>query len=347
MNTTQTESDMSEFIVEQGLKSILAQLPEVPFKGKKVLVTGGAGFLGSWICDALVRLGAFVVCLDNLSTGRVENIKHLINQNKFSFVRVDINKWYPKGSFDIVVHGASIPSPEDYMRRPVEAMLPNSLSLFRLLEYARLREAAILHMSTSEVYGDAEVVPTPEEYWGWVNPTGMRSSYDEGKRFGEALCFSFLRQYNVDVRIARIFNSFGPKLDVNCRYARVIPTFIVQALRDEPMTIHGDGLQTRSFLYVTDTITALLKMMLFERCEGEVINIGGSREVTIVELARSIKRLTASNSTLEFQSARPDDPRRRCPDISKARKLINWKPLFSLEAGLSHTINWFRKVILH
>lgn len=336
---------MSAFIVEQGLRSILAQLPEDRFKGKKVLVTGGVGFLGSWLCGCLVNLGAHVVCVDNVSTGRVENIKHLLNHRKFLFVKADINEWHPSESFDFIAHGASIPSPEDYARRPVDAMLPNSLGLFRLLEYTRLRTSTILYMSTSEVYGDAEVIPTPEPYWGRVNSIGVRSCYYEGKRFGEALCVSYLRQYNVDVRIARIFNSFGPKLDVNGRYARVISRFIVQALRDEPLTIHGDGLQTRSFLYVTDTVTALLKMMLHDKCKGEVINIGSPHEVTIVELARNIKKLTASNSPITFQPPRPDDPKRRCPDISKASKLLDWRPTVSLGEGLSHTINWFKDVI--
>ncbi|MEM3871834.1 MAG: UDP-glucuronic acid decarboxylase family protein [Nitrososphaeria archaeon] len=313
--------------------------------GCKILVTGGAGFIGSWLCDILVGLGAKVACLDNLSSGRIDNIKHLLGNENFDFINVDVSRWSSEERFDIIVHGASVPSPDDYMSRPIETMLPNSIGLINLLENARKNGSTLLFMSTSEVYGDAMIVPTPETYYGYVNPIGLRSCYDESKRFGEALCMAYFRQYNVDVRIARIFNSYGPRLDVNARYARVISRFILQALRDEPITVHGDGRQTRSFAYITDTVTALVKMLANGRIKGEVLNIGNPQEISILELAEMVIKLTGSQSKIVFTESRPDDPKRRCPDISKTRKLIGWEPKVSLEDGLRYTIEWFRGVL--
>jgi len=309
-------------------------------RGKRVLVTGGAGFLGSWLCEALVEMGAHVTCLDNLSTGSIENISHLMGKENFSFLKEDVCKSCPEG-FDYIVHGASIPSPDDYMRRPVETMLPNSIGLLNCLESARKSDSVLLYMSTSEVYGDADLIPTPEHYWGRVNPIGPRSCYDESKRFGEALCMSYLREYGVDVRIARIFNTYGPRMDLSARYARVIPRFIIQALRNEPITVHGDGRQTRSFCYVSDMIKGLLKLLLSD-CKGEVVNLGGEEEISIIELANLIKELTSSSSSIIFLPAREDDPRRRKPDISKAKNL-GWRPSVPLRDGLALTIEWFRK----
>ncbi|MCR6691928.1 MAG: SDR family oxidoreductase [archaeon YNP-LCB-003-016] len=320
---------------------IVSQFSGDLFRGRRILVTGGAGFLGSWLCEALTILGANVSCLDNLSTSRVENIMHLKKYGNFKFIKADISEYHPEG-FDFIVHGASLPSPDDYMRRPVDTMLPNSLGLLNCLEAAR-KGSIVLYTSTSEVYGDAEIIPTPEDYWGKVNPIGLRSCYDESKRFGEALCMAYYRQYGVDVRVARIFNSYGPRLDPESRYARVIPRFIMQALRNEPLTIHGDGMQTRSFTYVTDTVNALIKMLINDGVRGEVVNIGSQNEVKIIDLAKMIIRLTGSSSKIVFTEARPDDPRRRCPDISKARKLLNWEPKISLEDGLKYTIEWFRR----
>jgi len=312
------------------------------FHGNNILVTGGAGFIGSWICDALIRLGSSVTCIDNLSTGRMRNIQHLRAFRNFSFINADVNAYNITRRYDMIIHCASIPSPDDYMRRPLESMLPNSVGLLNLLEAARRDDSIILFMSSSEVYGSANVIPTPEDYWGYVNPIGPRSCYDESKRFGEALCMAYYRQYGVDVRIARIFNTYGPRMDLEARYARVIPRFIIQALRGEPITIHGDGLQTRSFCYITDTVMALLKMLIVDKCRGEVVNIGSPHETTILELAKTIKRLTGSNSPLKFVEPRPDDPRRRCPDITKARRLLGWEPKVPLEEGLKCTIEWFK-----
>jgi len=327
------------------VNEVSSRLPADSFKGLSVLVTGGAGFLGSWMCDALVELGAEVVCLDNLSTGRVGNVEHLMGREGFRFVKGDVSTWKPDKSFNVIIHGASIPSPDDYVRRPVETMMPNSLGLLNMLEHARKTDAAVLYTSTSEVYGDAKVIPTPEEYWGNVNPVGVRSCYDESKRFGEALCMAYHRQYGVDVRIARIFNTYGPRLDPEARYARVIPRFIMQALRGEPLTIHGDGRQTRSFCYVTDMVEALLKMAVLDSCRGEVINLGSPHETPIIDLAETVRRLVGSKSKLRFLPPRPDDPRRRCPDISKAKCILGWEPRVSLEEGLKWTIRWFREVM--
>jgi len=320
---------------------IVSQFSRDLFRGRRMLVTGGAGFLGSWLCEALIMLGANVTCLDNLSTGRVENIMHLKDYENFKFIEADVSEYHPRG-FDFIVHGASLPSPDDYMSRPVETMLPNSIGLLNCLEAAR-NGVRVLYMSTSEVYGDAEVIPTPEDYWGRVNPIGLRSCYDESKRFGEALCMAYYRQYGVDVRIVRIFNTYGPRLNPESKYARVIPRFIMQALRNEPLTVHGDGMQTRSFTYVTDTINALIKILVNDNVKGEVLNIGGQNEVRIIDLAEMIIRLTGSSSKMIFTEARPDDPRRRCPDISKAKRLLGWEPKISLEDGLKYTIEWFRR----
>ena len=311
--------------------------------GNNILITGGAGFIGSWLCDALVRLGVNVICVDNLTTGSVTNIQHLKSLRYFSFIRANINEWNPSKHFDVIIHCASIPSPDDYMSRPVETILPNSIGLLKLLETARRNDSILLFTSSSEIYGDTKIIPTPEDHWGYVNPIGPRSCYNEAKRFGEALCMAYYRQYGLDVRIARIFNTYGPRMDIGARYSRVVPKFIIQALKNEPITIYGDGLQTRSFCYITDTIAALLRMLSISKCKGEVINIGSPHEITILELAKIIKKLVGSRSPLKFMKPRPDDPRRRCPDISKAKRLLKWKPKVALREGLKYTIEWFKK----
>jgi UDP-glucuronate decarboxylase len=311
----------------------------------KVLITGGAGFVGSWLSEALVVQGADVTVLDNLSTGSLKNVEHLMKFQNFKLVRGDVSDFEARERYDFIVHAASIPAPDAYAGRPVEAMLPNSLGTLRVLEASRMFGSAVLYISTSEVYGDAEVVPTPESYWGRVNPIGVRSPYDESKRFGEALCMAFFRHYGVDVRIARLFNTYGPRLDPNARYARVISRFITQALTGKPITVHGDGRQTRSFLYISDAVEALVRMMAKEGLKGEVINIGNPNEVAILELAQLVRKLTGSKSEVEFHPPRPDDPRRRCPDISKAKSLLEWEPKTTLEEGLRHTIKWFKQVL--
>jgi len=327
------------------LKVFIKGIEKDSVKDRTVLITGGAGFIGSWLAEALIALDAKVTALDNLSTGSLKNVKHLINLSNFKFLKSDVSNFKIEEEYDFIVHAASLPAPDMYIKRPVETMLSNSLGTLNVLEASRKHGSIVLYISTSEIYGDAEAIPTPENYWGKVNPIGVRSCYDESKRFGEALCMAYFREYGLDVRIARLFNTYGPRLDPNASYARVISRFIIQALDGHPITVHGDGKQTRSFLYISDAVNALVRMMIKKGLKGEVVNIGSPDEITILELAELVKRLTNSKSPLEFQPPRPDDPRRRCPDISKARRLLEWKPKIPLEEGLKLTIEWFKRVL--
>lgn len=276
--------------------------------------------------------------MDNFSTGRMENISHLpVRLLRGNVEEVELPR------FDLAFHGAALPAPDFYVKRPVEAMLPDSLGLLRVLRRAAESGGRVVFLSSSEVYGDPEVVPTPESYWGRVNPVGVRSPYDESKRFGEALCMAFRREYGVDVRVARIFNTYGPRLDPDSSYARVVTKFLVQALRGEPITVHGDGLQTRSFAYVSDVVNGLITIAHCERCAGEVYNVGSDEEVTILELAKLVKEVAGSASPIVHTPPRPDDPRRRRPDLSKLRAL-GWEPVVKLKEGLSLTLLWLRSL---
>jgi len=308
------------------------------FYGKKVMISGGAGFIGSYLAEELLRLGAHVTAVDNLSTGTVKNIQHLMGNPNFRFIEADASEVDAHG-YDYLIHGASIPSPDDYVRRPVETALSNVLGLLNFLRSGRM----VLYMSSSEVYGDPEIVPTPETYWGRVNPVGLRSCYDESKRFGEALAMAFSREHGVNVRIARIHNTYGPRMDVSGKYARAIPRFIMQALRNEPITIYGDGMQTRSFTYVSDMIDGLIRLMLSEY--QLPVNLGSEEEISVLDLANIIIRLTGSQSSVVFLPPFADDPRRRRPDISLARKVLGWEPKVPLEEGLRTTISYFREVL--
>jgi UDP-glucuronate decarboxylase len=330
------------WIIHEDTAKILSCLNRNYYEGKYFLVAGGAGFIGSWICDALVGLGALVDCIDDFSTGKNENIDHLLDKTSFKFIKEDACKFQSKKKYDYMLHLASRASPEEYQEHPIKTLQANSLGSYNLLELAEKCGARILFASTSEVYGDAQVVPTPETYWGNVNPIGVRSCYDEGKRFGEALFMAYQRQCGLNVRIARIFNSYGPRLRAEGAYGRVVSRFITQALTNQPLTVYGDGNQTRSFCYVTDTVTGLLLLLTNEKANGEVVNIGNPEEVTILELAQKIKRLAGSSSSLTFCPLPEDDPKRRCPDISKAEKLLRWKPRMSLDQGLARTIDWFK-----
>jgi UDP-glucuronate decarboxylase len=312
-------------------------------RSKRIAVTGGAGFLGSSLCDILISSKASVDCIDNLSTGLLENIEHLLNINDFRFQNFDIVQPSARdGKYDLILHFASHASPEEYQRKPIETLLANSEGTLNMLELSRKHDATLVYASSSEVYGNAEVIPTPETYWGNVNPIGPRSCYDEGKRFGEALCMAYHRAHGLDVRIVRIFNSYGPRLRSDGFYARALSRFIEQALSSRDITIHGRGDQTRSFCYVTDTLTAIVLAATRNEMKGEVLNIGNPHEVSILELAEKIKIITESKSKVTFHSRPPDDPQRRCPDISKANKLLGWSPTVTLDEGLRKTVEWFK-----
>jgi UDP-glucuronate decarboxylase len=311
------------------------------FEGKHLLVTGGAGFIGSWICDVLIGLGTTLDCLDDFSTGQNENMDHLVGKTSFRLIKADVSNFRSKLKYDCILHLASRASPEEYQQHPIKTLRANSMGSYNMLELARKDDAKILFASTSEVYGDAQSVPTLETYWGNVNPVGVRSCYDEGKRFGEALFMAYYRQHGLNVRIARIFNTYGPRLRAEGAYGRAVSRFITQALAGKPLTVYGDGMQTRAFCYVIDTVMGLLALLISESARGELVNIGNPEEVTILDLARRIKRLANTSSPIVFYPLPTDDPRRRCPDIGKAEKLLQWKPSVSLEQGLTRTITWF------
>lgn len=336
-------------IVYRGIVSILETLDgDVvdALRNRRFLISGGAGFLGSWLVDALYALKAEkITIVDNLSSGSVANIRHLMGTGRVELIEKPVESINPPKGYDYVIHMAARPSPDDYMEHPVETLLASSRGTEVMLEAARLSDAVFLLTSTSEVYGHAEVIPTPETYWGRVNPVGPRSCYDEGKRYAEALTVAYMRQYGVDARISRIFNTYGPRLDWRRPgYGRVVVRFIMQALRGEPLTIHGSGKQTRSFLYVADNIEAHIRLLEPRReLKGIIVNIGSDNEITILELAEKILELTGSTAGITHLPPRPEDPPRRRPDISRARSLLGWTPRTSLEEGLRETIEWIRR----
>lgn len=334
---------MIDKIILEDIERTKRNVRKKDFEGKKVLVTGGAGFIGSWICDVLMSLTAEVACLDNLSTGKMSYIDHLLDKPRFRFFNEDVCTFKSDEQYDLIFHFASHASPEEYQQNPIETLRTNSLGSQNVAELARRLDATVLFASTSEVYGDAEVMPTPESYRGNVNPVGPRSCYFEGKRFAESLFMAYHRQYRLDVRIARIFNSYGPRLREDGLYGRAVSRFIMQALTNQPITVYGDGKQTRSFCYVADTVTGLTLLTASKESWGKVVNIGNCEEITILELAQKIKELTNSGSQLTFDPLPEDDPQRRCPDISSAKKLLGWEPKISLEDGLTRTIIWFRR----
>jgi UDP-glucuronate decarboxylase len=328
-------------IIREDLEKIKSAVRGDAFAGKRLLVTGGAGFIGSWLCDALLGFGAHVTALDDLSTGRIENVDHLSKNPLFKLVESDVCAFEGKEKVDFIFHMAAHASPGEYRAHPIETLQTSALGSFAMAELARKNDAALLFASTSEVYGDAEVIPTPETYWGKVNPVGPRSCYDEGKRFAEALLMAYSTQYRLDVRIPRIFNSYGPRLREDGLYGRAMSRFILQALTNQPITVYGDGGQTRSFCYVTDTVTALMLLMMSSKAKGEVVNVGNTREVTILELAKKVQEATKSKSTIEFHPLPKDDPKRRCPDTAKLKRLVGWEPNVNLEEGLKRTVAWF------
>lgn len=307
----------------------------------RTLVTGGAGFLGSHLCEYLLQQGHQVIAMDNLLTGSIANIEHL-QCEAFRFIKHDVTEYiYIAGPVDYVFHFASPASPLDYLQLPIQTLKVGALGTHKALGLAMAKNARFLLASTSEVYGDPLVHPQPEAYWGNVNPVGPRGVYDEAKRFGEALTMAYHRYKGVDTKIVRIFNTYGPRMRPND--GRAIPAFVPQALRNEPITIFGDGSQTRSFCYVSDLIEGIYRLMLSE--QHEPVNIGNPHEMTIREMAEAIIRLTGSASELHFKPLPVDDPKVRQPDITLARELFGWEPRVDLEAGLTRTIAWFREVL--
>jgi len=337
------EPELIDQIITEDINRIKRDLTGTSFDGMNVLVTGGAGFIGSWLCDLLISMDSEVTCLDDLSTSTMRNIDHLIGKLGFEFINADVCSFKARDKFDYIMHLASHASPEEYQKKPIETLRANSLGSINVAEMARKEDAAVLFASTSEVYGDAKVVPTPESYWGNVNPIGPRSCYDEGKRFAEALFMAYHNQYGLDVKIARIFNTFGPRLREDGLYGRAMSRFIMQALTGKPITIYGDGKQTRSFCYITDTVAGLMLLAMNEKANGEAVNIGNSHEITILQLAGEIKELTGSRSQLAFHPLPKDDPKRRCPEIDKAERILGWRPKVSWEDGLRRTIAWFQR----
>jgi UDP-glucuronate decarboxylase len=307
----------------------------------RILITGGAGFLGSHLCEYYVEKGSDVICVDNFFSGSKDNIRHLLSLPHFELLRHDII--HPLFvEVDQIFHLACPASPIHYQYNAIKTVKTNVMGTINMLGLAKRIKARILLASTSEVYGDAQVHPQSESYWGYVNPIGIRSCYDEGKRVAETLMMDYHRQNNIDIKIVRIFNTYGPRMAVDD--GRVVSNFIVQALRNKPLTLYGDGTQTRSFCYVSDLITGLVKMMDTEDFIGPV-NLGNPNEFSIIELAKKIILLTESSSGITHESLPQDDPVQRCPDVSLAKEKLDWQPQTNLEDGLHETISYFKKVL--
>ncbi len=304
-----------------------------------ILVTGGAGFLGSHLCERLLEQGHDVICVDNFFSGRRENIRHLIGDPRFELIRHDIvHPLYVE--CDQVYNLACPASPVAYQYNPIKTIKTSTVGMVNMLGLAKRCRARLLHTSTSEVYGDPDVHPQTEDYWGNVNPIGPRSCYDEGKRVAESLCMNYHQAHNLEVRIVRIFNTYGPRMDPND--GRVVSNFIMQALRGEPLTIYGQGQQTRSFCYVDDLVEGLMRMMNQDTDVGPV-NIGNPVENTMIELAQAVLAATGSKSELSYVDLPKDDPRQRCPNIGKAKSLLKWEPKVDLKAGLAKTVEYYRR----
>jgi dTDP-glucose 4,6-dehydratase len=305
----------------------------------RAVITGGAGFLGSHLCDLFVEQGWDVLCLDNLVTGADSNISHLLSHPRFEFAKQDVSQYIDvRGPVDAVLHFASPASPPDYLKFPIQTLKVGALGTHNTLGLAMAKRAKFLLASTSECYGDPEVSPQPETYWGHVNPIGPRGVYDEAKRFAEAITMAYHRYHKVDTRIVRIFNTYGPRMRLND--GRALPNFLYQALAGEPITVYGDGKQTRSFCYVSDLISGIYKLL--ESNEHEPVNIGNPQEITILEFAERVRALVGAKVPIVFHSLPQDDPKQRCPDITKARRILDWEPKVGLEEGLRITYDFFR-----
>lgn len=325
---------------------------------KRILITGGAGFIGSHLCERFINDGHEVICLDNYFTGNKENVSHLMNHHRFELIRHDITEPILMEA-DWIFNLACPASPIHYQYNPVKTIKVNVLGALNMLGLAKRVKARILQASTSEIYGDPDVHPQKEEYWGNVNPVGKRSCYDEGKRVAETLFFDYMRQNKVDIKVVRIFNTYGPRMRSDD--GRVVSNFIVQALKNEPITMYGDGSQTRSFCYIDDMIEGLIRMMDYETGEYTrepdytkqylsgypgPINLGNPHEVSIYSIAKLVTELAGSKSEIVFRPLPEDDPKRRCPDITKAKGILEWQPYVQLEEGLRKTVEYFRKKII-
>ncbi|OGG21577.1 NAD-dependent dehydratase [Candidatus Gottesmanbacteria bacterium RIFCSPHIGHO2_02_FULL_40_13] len=314
----------------------------------KCLITGGAGFIGSHLCDSMISKGYEVYCLDNLSTGDRRNIAHLLSHKNFHFSKLDLTSPLPAdftdnfNKLDFIYHLASPASPPHYQRLAIETLMVNSYGTYQILNLAKKFNSRFLLASTSEVYGDPLVHPQKESYYGNVNPHGVRACYDEAKRFAEAITMEYYRKFRLDARISRIFNTYGPRMSVTD--GRVISNFITQALSGKKLTIYGDGMQTRSFSYISDLIDGLIKFMEIPDLQSEVINLGYPEEHTVNEIAHSIQNLTKTKNEIVYLEKKSDDPVRRKPDITKAKKLLNWQPHTGLHHGLLETIAYFQNL---
>jgi dTDP-glucose 4,6-dehydratase len=308
----------------------------------RALITGGAGFLGSHLCELFLSRGHEVICMDNFITGTPANVKHLFGRDGFTLIKHDVTNYiHVDGPLDYVLHFASPASPIDYLEKPIQTLKVGSLGTHKTLGVAKDKGARYLLASTSEVYGDPLVHPQTEDYWGNVNPVGPRGVYDEAKRFAEAMTMAYHRFHGVPTRIVRIFNTYGERMRI--RDGRVVPAFISQALKNEPLTVFGDGSQTRSFCYVSDLVDGIYRLLMSD--EVSPTNIGNPAEMTVLQFAEEIKRLTGASAPIEFRPLPEDDPKIRRPNITKARQLLGWEPKVPLEEGLTRTIEYFRAVV--
>jgi len=310
----------------------------------RILITGGAGFIGSHLCDRLLQAGHDVIAMDNLMTGKIDNIAHLAGHERFHFIKQDVTNYiFIEGDVDAVLHLASLPSPVDYLNYPIQTLKVGALGTHKTLGLAMAKGARYLLASTSEVYGDPLEHPQSEDYWGNVNPIGPRGVYDESKRFAEALVMAYHRYHGVDTRIARIFNTYGPRMRMDD--GRVVPNFVCQALRGDPLTVYDEGKHTRSFCYISDQVDGLVRLLFSE--ENEPVNIGNPDEMTILAFAHKVLEVSGSDSEITFVEPRDartaDDPKVRCPDISKARRVLGWSPKVPLEEGLEKTAAAFQE----
>lgn len=314
---------------------------------RRILITGGAGFLGFHLCERFLADGDEVLCLDNLVTGSTTNIQHLMDQPRFSFIHADVTQPIAiEGPISHLLHFASPASPKDYAKHPIQTLQAGALGTYHALEWAKRQNAVLLFASSSEVYGDPQVSPQPESYWGHVNPVGPRSVYDEAKRYGEALTMAYHRVHQVRVRIARIFNTYGPRMRLED--GRALPTFMGQALAGQPLTVFGDGTQTRSFCYASDLVEGLFRLATVDLSSAEppIINLGNPEEVTVLQLAQAVIRVTRSSSPIVFRPLPEDDPKVRRPDIDRARRLLGWQPRVALADGLQRVMPYFTAALV-